>query len=458
MTARARRTLVALIALAACAQPLVAPARATHDLERPNIVLIMSDDQSYESIHKMPFLKSRMKRRRGWWRFENAFINNPTCCPSRATILSGQWSHHTGVESTGGAPRFADGDTLATRLQSAGYRTGFVGKYHLGPAAGKGGEAYVPPGWTEFADHKADSKPYYGYRINENGTITQYGSAPADYSTDVLRDKFLGFLDRSAGAQPFFGIFAPRAPHNNWAAAPRHLGHYANAPVKHSPSYNEADMGDKPGWWHNQPVREEHNVDGARRKEWDTLLALDEAVKAIQQRLRALKVDDNTIIVYMTDNAYAFGEHRNNGKLCLYDVCSHTPMLIKVGNAHRRRRLLNVVGNEDLAATFTDLAHTAPPARTDGQSFASLLRTGRPPEGFNDEMLLRTVQAGNQANPPNAWSIRTRRFKYILTEATGEVELYDLKNDPDEIQSVAGQPRYAAVQAQLAARLDTLRR
>src|SRR3954453_20278798 len=153
-------------------------------LTRPNIILILSDDQSYESIDKMPYLRSRIPPQGGLYRFDNAFINNATCCPSRATILTGLWSHHHGLEATGGAPPYDDSDTIATRLHAAGYRTGFVGKYHLGARA-QSGATYVPPGWDTWQAYAVSTSGwYYNYTLNQQGTLVDYGSAPSEYSTD----------------------------------------------------------------------------------------------------------------------------------------------------------------------------------------------------------------------------------------------------------------------------------
>ena len=112
-------------------------------LDHPDIILILSDDQSYESVQKMPFLRSVTAPQGRWYRFDNAFINNATCCPSRATILTGLYSHHHGIEATGGTPPYDDSDTIATRLQAAGYETGFIGKYHLGKVGVNVGRTYV---------------------------------------------------------------------------------------------------------------------------------------------------------------------------------------------------------------------------------------------------------------------------------------------------------------------------
>src|SRR3954469_7670956 len=167
---------------------------ATKPPTRLNIILLLSDDQSYSSVPKMPFTSSRT----GWYRFTNAYINNPTCCPSRATILTGLWSHHHGVEATGGAPLFHDASTLATWLHAAGYKTGLVGKYHLGATA-KVPTTYIPPGWDYWVEHEVNDPdcaaecPYYNYKLNVNGKLTRYGSAPRNYSTAVLTRFALDF-------------------------------------------------------------------------------------------------------------------------------------------------------------------------------------------------------------------------------------------------------------------------
>jgi VCBS repeat-containing protein len=422
-------------------------------IDRPNIVLIVTDDQSFESVAKMPYLSSRS----GWYRFDSAFINNATCCPSRATILTGQWSHHHGVETTGGAPRFDDSSTLATWLDGAGYRTGFVGKHHLGTST-TAPQTYIPPGWDDWhAFAKNTPGWYYDYTLNENGTLVNYGSDPEDYSTDVLAAKALDFIEQPDAA-PFFLYLAPRAPHNNWTPAPRHVGAFANAPVAHMPDFNEADMSDKPGYWQNLGLLKERDNDGARRKQWATLLAVDDMVKSIVDALEQQGVMDDTVLVFMTDNGYAFAEHRHDGKVCAYDVCSRTPLLVSYLGHDEGYVFPELIGNEDLAPTLADLAGVTPTTYGDGDSFASMLRTGQAPADWPDEVLLRGYRPSYvTSEPPEFWGIRTREYKYILTVPTGEVELYDLAADPFELDNVAGHPDYATIEAELGLRLAELK-
>jgi arylsulfatase A-like enzyme len=428
-----------------------------------NVILIVSDDQSYTSVAKMPY----MSKQTGWYRFKNAFINNPTCCPSRATILTGRWSHHTGVESTAGAPRFDDSSTLFTWLHDAGYRVGFVGKYHLGVNGRAAPTNYIPPGPDYWVEHEVNDPdcaaecPYYNYTLNVNGVETRYGRAPRDYSTTVLTKFALDFIRRNATRQPFFLEFAPRSPHNPWQAAPGDVGHYSTASVAEPPNFNEADMSDKPAWWRVLPLRRKRNVDDARRKEWDTLLSFDRAVRQIVTLVNTLKLTGNTVIIYMTDNGFAYGEHRWTDKVCAYDECTRTPLIVKYRSGNQGYSWPQIVGNEDIAPTIADLAGITPPAPVDGQSFAPFLRTGRAPAGWKDEALIRVYNGANdrpgKGHPPTAWAIRTRNYEYIETVGTGEVELYDLRVDPYELHSVAGKLAYAARQAGLAGQLARLR-
>jgi N-acetylglucosamine-6-sulfatase len=426
-------------------------------LGRPaNIVLILSDDQSYDSLARMPFVSQLT-----WYRFDNAYINNATCCPSRATILSGQWSHHTGVESTGGAPAFRDGSTLATWLHDAGYRTGLYGKYHLGAVNEKDilANRYIPPGWDEWhAWHGVeDANAYYNYTLNENRELINYGSAPEDYSTDVLARKAVEFIQQADGRRPFFLYFAPRGPHNPWIAAPRHVGVNKDTPIAQTPNYNEADMSDKPRFWQNLPLQHTYNTDPAERKEYDTVLSVDDAARSIVQALQDKGLMQDTVIVYMTDNAYSFGQHRYVGKVCAYDECNKTPFLMWYPRG-TPRTITQLISNADLAPTFAALAGIDPGAPVDGHDFLPLITRPAVPDWPN-VVLLRGFNgaAERDGQVPEFWGIRTARYKYIETVRTGETELYDMQTDPYELQSLANDRAYAAIKERLAAELLSLR-
>ncbi len=160
----------------------------------PNIVFILTDDQSMESVPKMPFVGHYP----GWDRFENAFLNDPVCCPSRASILTGLYAHHTGIENNADRSNFDDSSTIATWLHGAGYRTALFGKYHL--LHNGAGPTYIPPGWDDWVGYPSGS--YYDYTVNDNGQLVHYGSSPEDYSTDVISREAQDFLDQAEREEP----------------------------------------------------------------------------------------------------------------------------------------------------------------------------------------------------------------------------------------------------------------
>ena len=444
-----RRAALAVLTVALLA--VVPSSRAKREsaaVPRPlNIVFVLTDDQSAESVAKMPFVNAYPN----WITFENAFINCPVCTPSRATILTALNSHHTRIENNSDKSNFVDSSTLATWLHAAGYRTGFFGKYHLG-THGNRSPTYIPPGWSDWVSFPDGA--YYNYTLNENGTLVKYGSKPQDYSTDVLAGKALAFLKQVDTSKPFFLYLSTRAPHSGYAAAPRYVGRFKDEPIPHSPNFNEPDMSDKPAFWRALAPRKTPDIDNARRKEYASLLAVDDAVKELFATLKQRGVLDRTVVVFMTDNGVTFGEHRWRGKTCAYEPCIRTPLLVAYPGA-RARKVSALVTNADIAPTFADIAR-ATTAPVDGRSFLDIL-TGAVPRNWPSAELLHFNEDKSQDSPPTFWAVRTHRYKYVLTEPTGELELYDLRKDPYEIQSVAGRPEYAKVQAALAQRLAAMR-
>ena len=411
-----------------------------------NIVFVLTDDQSFESVAKMPFVSAYPN----WITFENAFINDPVCTPSRATILTGLNSHHTHIENNGDKSNFVDSATLATSLHAAGYRTGLFGKYHEGMHGEK--PTYIPPGWSQWMTFPDGA--YYDYTLNQNGALVKYGSTPQDYSTDVLAGKALAFLKQANGSKPFFLYLATRSPHSGYVAAPRYEGRFKDEPIRHSPNFNEPDMSDKPAFWRALEPRKTPDIDNARRKEYASLLAVDDAVKKLFGALKQKNVLDRTVFVFMTDNGAVFGEHRWRGKTCVYEPCIKTPLLVSYPGA-RARKVSALVTNADIAPTFADIAGgTMPPV--DGRSFLDIL-TGAVPRNWPSAELFHFKEDKSQDSPPTFWAVRTARYKYVLTEPSGELELYDLQKDPFEVQSVAGRPEYAKIQATLARRLAAMR-
>lgn len=425
---------------------------AAPTLVRPNIVLVLTDDQSLESVSRMPFVSGRQD----WVRFDNAFLNVALCCPSRASILTGQYSHHTGVESNVDGAAFRDGSTVATWLDGAGYRTGYIGKYLNNYPWGRGN--VVPPGWDDWHAFVGGAA-YFNYQINDNGTMTRKGSRPVDYSTDVLANKAQKFIAR--GRSPFFLVVAPNAPHGPRTPAPRHRGAFAGDDLPVPASFNEADVSDKPRWVQELAPRDAEEMDVLRRRQYRTLLAVDDLVRRVFSALEQQGVLDDTVVAFMSDNGYSFGEHRYEKKVCPYEECVRTPLLVRYPG-QPGRRVSALAQNVDLAPTFADLAGVQPGGPVDGRSLVPLLRGQSEP--WRTGVLLRWAGPvpGAPADPetgeaiPAFWAIRTARYKYVEL-ATGETELYDLRSDPHELTNRARDPSTRQLVADLRDQLATLR-
>jgi arylsulfatase A-like enzyme len=418
---------------------LVAPPDA-EGLVKPNVVLIMTDDQPLSSLAKMPYVNGRTD----WIRFDTAYLNVALCCPTRASTLSGQYSHHTGVETNTGKP-FRDEQTIATWLRAAGYRTGYVGKY-MNEYPFDRGATYIPPGWDDW--QAFTEVGYYHYTLNENRALRTYGSASSDYSTDVLAAKAVEFI--KASSSPFFLQFMPYAPHVTRAIAPRHVGRFANEPVQLPPNFSEADVSDKPAWVRALPPMSADAKTRTHREIWETMLAVDEAVAKIDEALTAKGVRNNTIVIFMTDNGYALGSHRWNQKKCPYEECIRTPLLVRYPG-QPGRTVSEVVSNVDIAPTLAAVAGTTPGIPQDGRSLVPLIENQS--TAWRSGVLLRYI---GDSDVPAFWGIRTARYKY-LELATGEHELYDMLLDPYELQNVAGQIAYQTIQADHARQLEALK-
>jgi arylsulfatase A-like enzyme len=420
------------------------PVLATAVPAKPNIVLIVSDDQSLDSLAAMPFLTSKPGGH--WFEFTNAFDNTPLCCPSRATLFSGLYPHHHGVEhNTGGA--FDDDSTVATWLQAAGYRTGLAGKYLNDYPFGA---SFIPPGWSDWFAN-VGTTGHYNYTMNDNGTNVSFGNAESDYHTDVVARRAKEFIETSGG-QPFFLYAAPVAPHPPLVPPPRYSK--TRITTTRPPNFNEADVSDKPAWVATKPLltsQEASAQDASRAKQYRMVMAVDDLVRTVRQALADAGVLDETVIIFQTDNGTLFGEHRHEGKSCVYEECVRTPLFVRVpwldGGVDDR-----MVSSIDIAPTLADLAGVAPPDPVDGTSLRPLLE-GAPVSWRSSLLLEHHAQIPSR---PDFWAIRNHGWKYVEL-ATGERELYDLAGDPYELVNVAGAPQHAGLQASMAAELAALR-
>jgi arylsulfatase A-like enzyme len=443
-----------LAALTAAAVAAAAGGWALGSVDRPaphgpSVVIILTDDQRWDTLSAMPNVR-RLLAGPGVT-FANAFVVNSLCCPSRASFLTGEYSHSTGIYTEappyGGASKFRAGSTLATWLHSAGYHTGLFGKYLNGYTG-----TSVPPGWDRWFAFEQNATGYYErYAANDDGTIRRFVSSPADYSTDVVASQAVSFIDDTRG--PLFAYVAPYAPHAPAVPAPRDRSAAVRLPPFDPPSFNEQDMSDKPAWMRSLPKVHRSDVDAFRTKQYRSLLDVDRMVGSIVDALRRTGRLHDTLIAFTSDQGLAWGEHRwFERKEVPYEESIRIPYVIRfdpLAVPHTDRHL---VLNIDLAPTIAALAGVAAPG-AEGRSLVPLLAGRAPP--WRHDFLIEHVQGKFSPDPPTYCAVRTERYLFTVY-ATGERELYDLRRDPFELDNRAGDPALRSVQATLASELDGL--
>jgi len=432
---------------------------------RPNFVFILTDDMREDDIAYMPNVNALVAAQ--GTAFHNQFCNVALCCPSRATILRGQYSHNTGITKNSGPnggvnafnARGLQQSTISTWLQSSGYRTALIGKYlndYVGTTA-----ADIPPGWSEwYAGNSSACYNNFNYTLNENGTVKNYGATAADYGTDVYAGKAIDFIQRSAATDaPFFVYLAPFSPHAPANAAPRDVGAHAGALAPRNANFNEANVSDKPSDIQVLPVLTSAQIadlDTLYAKRLDCLLSVDKMVGDIVQVLQTLGQIDNTYIIFTSDNGFHLGSHRMQaGKWTPYEEDTPVPLVIR-GPGVPKREIKYITGNVDLAPTMADLAGVAIPDFVDGRSLAPLFAAVIPSESNWRQAFL--TEHAFVANPSptypcsNYSGLHTKEHDYS-EYANGDRELYDLARDPYEIANLAAVPAAATTVTTLSARL-----
>jgi N-acetylglucosamine-6-sulfatase len=462
------KALAAFFALSALALP---PSAGAAPVERPNIVVIMTDDQTLESMRVMSGVRRSLAAE--GTTFDRAFVSNSLCCPSRATLFSGQYSHNHGVIGNsgpdGGYGRLDKRNWLPVWLQRAGYRTVHIGKFLN--QYGIRNPTDVPPGWSEwYASVDPSTYFFYGYTLNENGLLYTYGldRNPIYYSTDYYAERALSVIQRMGDTRtPFFLSLAFLAPHSGGPSdpddppglptpspAPRHMNLFAGERLPPDPSYNETDLSDKPSFIQTLPPINSTRaaaIDENYRQRLESLLAVDEAVVRLVDTLRAERELDNTLILFTSDNGFFHGEHRVQlGKVLVYEPSIRVPLIMRGPGVPEGAHRGQLVTNADLAPTILEAAGAKPGKPQDGRSLFPLL-DDRGLEWGRDLL----IEGAPGVNQPAFDAIRTYRYVYVQ-HANGERELYDLERDPYQLTSLAGDPAYADVQAELALRLGLL--
>jgi N-acetylglucosamine-6-sulfatase len=442
-----------LVALAGLGVGSVWPPADPRSDRRPNVIVVLTDDQRADTFDAMPWLRGELMRSAsGWVTFPNAFANTPLCCPARASLLTGRYARHTGVLDNGDGGDLDESSTLATWLRHAGYRTGLVGKYLNRYPFGR--LPYVPAGWDRFVAKRNQSGEtvYRGFRAVDQGSPVFV----QEYATDWLAEEAVRFVRTAPADRPFFLLFAPSAPHAPWIPAERHQGAVNGLSLEEPPNVAGTLRG-APPWVQALP-----EASAAQRATWlddrrradETLLAVDEALQSMVEALGDRL--DETVILVLSDNGYSFGEHRWVGKKCPYEACVRIPLAVHSPWAPPVGEVIPV-SIVDLAPSILELAHVRAAGPVDGASFARTIEAGR--GTLFDEPRTEAVfleWAGDAQIP--AWTaVRTADLK-LIRYADGFEELYDIGGsvgppDPWEMANVADDPRYAGVLTRLRALL-----
>jgi N-acetylglucosamine-6-sulfatase len=446
--------------------PQPCPATTVSGAPKPNFVIILSDDQRWDTIdathqspnrpgYVMPNVKSELID--SGVTFSEGHVTTSLCCPSRTSILTGQYAHNTGVHDNsppdGGAEVFDDHCTVARWLKAQNYTTGFIGKYLNGYASLA---PCIPPGYDDWFVQV--QVRYFDYDVNHNGVIEHFGTTDADYSADVMTQHAVDFIHaRGVDGKRFFLHVSQKGPHGPATAAPRHLGLFAGIAPFRPPNYAEPDASDKPAWvqsltWTTQ---NQNSTDAFRVKQLETIQAVDEGVAAIMQALRDIGQDDNTLVIYTSDNGFSWGSHRWRPKQCPYEECIRVPMVMRYPDLAGvvPRTDARVVLNVDFAATIADLAGIQPPELVNGVSVAPLLANTA--TTWRTDMLNEHWSGKIPDNALVKGEFNGATWKYVEYE-TGETELYNLDLDPFELTNVTNVPANAALKATMAARLHQL--
>lgn len=463
---------IALIAVAAGVSA-PRPAEATSG-DRPNIILITTDDQSVEDLRHMPYTLSLLGG--GGVTFDDAISPYPLCCPARASIMTGQQAHNHGVLANeppaGGYQglRPKNDRTLPVWLKNAGYETTFVGKYLN--EFGHDDPHEVPAGWDDFHASFRDEYDYENAWFDDNGTVNHH---VGDYQPEMAQRITEESARRAvADGRPFFVWQSNLAPHGScpmvdgscrWSPATpaeQDRGTFAGLPLysETEPSFDERVVVDKPA-----RIRRLARIPDDKLPEWrslnqanvESLQAVDRNVRDTVDMLRSLGQLDNTLIIFSSDNGYLLGQHRYRGKTLGYEESVRIPMLMwgpGVG-VPQGTHVDKTVSLVDIAATIADAADAEPLLTLDGLSLLDVVQ-GRS-NGY-DAMAIEAgpALAGVPLDQYLYRGVRTKRYTFMRHPVTGELELYDRKVDPYQLTNVAYRPTHRATRQALEALLARL--
>ena len=489
--------------------------QVTGDRDRPNVLVLMMDDMRDDDLQFLPNVR-RLIRDQGV-RFTNTFSAHPLCCPARASFFTGQYSHNHEVwshKAPFGFRVFDDSETLPVWLtEDGGYDTTFVGKYLNGYGRmpmpdGSTSLRYVPPGWSDWraaVDNVHDEPEseelqggvyrYFDTTLSNNGRLEPHQGA---YQTNLFSDITQDVIRRQArDTKPFFIETAFAAPHvgsprekddprrfrrsdgftQTWQnpARPSYVkGRFDHRISAIPTALDEGDISDKPAFLKNQPPLVQQEWDAILedyRQRVEALSVVDDEIANIIESLERTGELDNTYVLLTSDNGFFLGEHRRRqGKILPYDPALRVPLVIRgpgIPAGEERRDPFQMI---DFAPTILDMAGVRTPPEVDGESMLGVAREGdrgwrRPiftetgPRRLSGDTLERITPLEREHGPSSlrfTQGVRTGRYLYV-EHASRDTELYDMRRDPHQRDSLAGRPRYRSLQRALATELDRLR-
>jgi len=417
-----------------------------------NVIFILTDDHRYDA---MGFLKGQKwlqtphmdAMARDGVHFKNAFVTTALCSPSRATILTGVYAHrHKIVDNNTPIP---PGTTFFPQyLQKAGYKTGFFGKWHMGNVSDD-----PQPGFDRWVSFLGQGT----YLPSKNGLNVDGKRVPQKgYITDELTGYALDWLKQLRRDQPYFLYLSHKAVHSEFIPAERHKGHYAKEVFEYPATMAASGpmARGRPMWVQNQrnswhgvdfPYHSDLDIAEYYKRYAETLLAVDESLGRVMEALRERGELDSTLVIYMGDNGFAFGEHGLIDKRTAYEESMRVPMLARCPELFGRGKTVEaMVANLDIMPTVLDAAGLTPPPGLDGASLLPLVRGDA--SGWRKELLYEYYWERNFPQTPTIHALRTGRYKYIRVHGLWDIdELYDLQSDPLESNNLIFSKEHAPV-------------
>jgi len=440
-----------------------------------NVIFILSDDHRWDFMGftgKIPWLKTpamdRLAREGVFCR--NTYVTTSLCSPSRASILTGLYSHsHTVVDNSAPVP---EGLTYFPQyIQEAGYKTAFFGKWHMGDQ-----DDQPRPGFDHWESFRGQGT-YYRPRLNINGERTQY--ADSIYITDLLTEHAIDWMEEQNEQEPFFLYLSHKAVHAGFNPARRHEGMYEDEiytpPASygmttedkvgsleqnnlHNPKYDYGE-GNLPDWvkeqrfsWHGVDYmyhQNNSNLESLVRRYCEALMAVDESISTIMDYLEANGLLESTMVIYMGDNGFSFGEHGLIDKRHFYEESAKVPLLIHCPEQFKGDQVeKHLVQNIDIAPTILESFGIQKPDHMQGLSLMPLLK-GEEPE-WRDRVFYEYYWEHHYPQTPTVHGIRTDKYKLMRYFGVWDRnELYDMENDPEEMNNLIDSPEHKQVVSEL---------